>query len=240
MDIKKWIHRLLDKPAQHSGGSYLIKDEKLIKDFISNPKNTMLVSFPRTGSHWLRMVMELYFGRPSLVRVFYYPKRSDYLTLHKHDVDLDFMHQNVIYLYRDPVETVFSLISYHKENIDDDERILHWSDLYGQHLNKWLHQEKFTGKKTIIRYEHLRDTPDAEFTRICEHFGEQLDSERLHEAMSNVTKGRVKAKTEADDPNVISLGNDYESQRSAFRQNHANRVWEVLLEKREYLKKDFE
>ena len=29
-----------------------------------------LVSFPRTGSHWLRMLMELYFDKPSLTRSF--------------------------------------------------------------------------------------------------------------------------------------------------------------------------
>ena len=175
MNIKKWIPRLLVEPSDPSAGSVAIHDQPILEEFISNPDNTFLVSFSRTGSHWLRMLMELYFERPSLVRVFYYPDRRDYLTLHTHDMDLEVERRRVIYLYREPVSTIYSQLNYYKENINDHQRIAHWADLYGRHLNKWLHTENFTVQKTILRYEGLVQDMSAEFAKLTEHFGQPLE-----------------------------------------------------------------
>jgi hypothetical protein len=220
-------------------GSILVDDEKIIQTFIDNPANPFFVSFPRTGSHWLRMVMELYFERPSLVRVFYYPKRRDYLTLHTHDMDLDVARQHVIYLYREPLDTIYSQMSYEKDDLDDRNRIKYWSNLYGRHLEKWLDTENFTTRKTIIRYDRLRDTPEIEFAKICTHFGQSLDVSRLAKAMSGVTKEKVKEKT-PHDPSVVTLGAGYEDNRQAFRQKYTNLVWDAVLEDCGHLKDMFE
>lgn len=219
--------------------SVSVDDAQVIQAFVENPASPFLVSFPRTGSHWLRMVMELYFERPSLVRVFYYPKRRDYLTLHTHDMDLEVERLNVIYLYREPVDTVYSQMSYEKDDLEALDRIRHWSDLYGRHLEKWLNTETFTARKTVIRYDRLRDTPEPEFAKICAHFGQTLDSNRLAEAMSRVTKEKVKEKT-PHDPSVITLGASYEDTRHAFREKHAALVWETVLDGRARLRGAFE
>ena len=107
MVLRQTIRKLKRRMRRARDATYVV-DAESIRKFEDNPDNPYLVSFPRTGSHWLRMVMERYFGRPSLVRVFYYPERNDFLTLHTHDLELDVQRRNVIYLYRDPVETVFS------------------------------------------------------------------------------------------------------------------------------------
>lgn len=219
--------------------SVSVDDTKVIQAFVENPANPFLVSFPRTGSHWLRMVMELYFERPSLVRVFYYPSRRNYLTLHTHDMELNVVRQNVIYLYREPVDTIYSQMNYEKDDLEDPDRIRHWSGLYGRHLEKWLFKETFTIRKTIIRYDRLRDTPEHEFGKICAHFGQTLDADRLAKAMSKVTKEKVKEKT-PHDPSVISLGAGYEDTRGVFRQKHASLVWESVLEGRARLRNAFE
>ncbi len=234
--MKKFFTSLLQEKAPGSTG---VTDENLIRTFAENPANPFLVSFPRTGSHWLRMVMELYFERPSLVRVFYYPDRRDYLTLHTHDMDLDVTRQDVIYLYREPVDTIYSQMSYKKEEVDDEDRIRYWSNLYGRHLEKWLYTENFTTHKTIIRYDRLRDMPKIEFAKICTHFGQTLDTGRLAKAMSRVTKEKVKEKT-PHDPSVITLGARYENVRQVFRQKYAKLVWETLLESRAHLRNMFE
>lgn len=219
--------------------SVSVDDAQVIQAFVENPASPFLVSFPRTGSHWLRMVMELYFERPSLVRVFYYPKRRDYLTLHTHDMDLEVERLNVIYLYREPVDTTYSQMSYEKDDLEDPARIRHWSGLYGRHLEKWLYTETFTARKTVIRYDRLRDTPEPEFAKICAHFGQTLDSNQLAEAMSRVTKEKVKEKT-PHDPSVITLGASYEDTRHAFREKNAALVWETVLEGRARLRGAFE
>jgi len=50
-----------------------VTDPKILDHFLKNADFPWLISFPRTGSHWLRMIMELYFEKPSLRRVFFYP-----------------------------------------------------------------------------------------------------------------------------------------------------------------------
>ena len=206
--------------------------------FKANPGNTYLVSFPRTGSHWLRMLMELYFERPSLVRVFYYPERTDYLTRHTHDVELDVERSHVIYLYRKPVDTIYSQLQYHEEDIDNQERIAHWSNLYGRHLDKWLHQETFTQRKTILLYEGLKADLTEEFRNVCRHFDSTLDLERPEAVAERVSKERVKEKT-AHDPQVMNLSQIYEEERRRFREEHGEFVWQVVLDGKEHLRQDF-
>lgn len=218
--------------------SWCVTDQSIISKFRSDPDNTFLISFPRTGSHWLRMIMELYFGRPSLVRVFYYPERRDYLTLHTHDLELDVVRTHVIYLYREPIDTIYSQLRYHKENIDDRERIAYWTNLYGRHLDKWLHRDTFTTRKTIVRYERLKADLAGEFTKICAHFGERLDVARLQAAAEQVTKEQVKERTRHD-PQVINLNRTYEEERQRFRTEYGDFVWEMLLYGRDHLREDF-
>ena len=234
---KTCLKRLLHTTMDHDHNSIVITDQSTIEAFKNDPNHTLLVSFPRTGSHWLRMLMELYFGRPSLVRIFYYPEKNDYLTLHTHDLELDAECRSVIYLYRDPVNTVYSQLRYHKEDINNRDRITYWSDLYGRHLAKWLHQEGFTRKKTIVRYERFKDPGNDEFRKICDHFKEPFEKERLDLAMSRVSKEHVQEKT-VHDQQVINLTRQYTEERKRFHDRQGGFVWQVLFDGREHLRKD--
>ena len=173
------------------------------------------------------MIMELYFERPSLTRIFYYPERSDYLTLHTHDFQLEVERSHVIYLYRNPVDTIFSQLSYHKERLDDHERIIYWSDLYGQHLSKWLQQENFTTHKTILTYQGLKQDLAAEFEKVTSHFDQSLNRTRLENAAARVTKDEVKRKTRHD-PQVVQFRSSYQVARQEFHQKQGAVVWESL------------
>jgi hypothetical protein len=182
--------------------------------------------------------MELYFGRPSLVRIFYYPERHDYLTLHTHDLELDVERDSVIYLYRDAVDTIYSQLRYHKEEITNRERIAYWSDLYGRHLDKWLYQEEFTKLKTIVRYERFKIAAHDEYRKICDHFDEPFEKERLESVMIQVSKEHVQEKT-LHDQKVINLTKKYTEERNQFYDKQGEFVWQVLLKGREHLRKDF-
>lgn len=218
--------------------SYPVTNPTVIGAFVTNPAHTFLVSFPRTGSHWLRMIMELYFERPSLTRVFYYPRRKNYLTLHSHDLELDVARSHVIYLYRDPVDTIHSQLQYHREDVDDRRRIAHWADLYGRHLDKWLHRETFTRRKTVLRYERLEADLAAEFGKVCGHFNVVCDSQRLSVTAARVSKENVKARTRHD-PRVMDLTEGYERTRRRFREDHGEYVWQVLTHGREHVRNNF-
>lgn len=222
-----------------NNSSWSITDPQIIGRFYANPNNTFLVSFPRTGSHWVRMIMELYFEQPSLTRVFYFPENRDYLSLHTHDLGLEIIRPNVIYLYRDPIETIYSQLSYHKEDIKDESKIRFWSEIYGAHLDKWLYMEEFTKEKTIIRYDKFKENIDEEFNKICNHFHNSLDTNKLNIAAKQVSKKNVKNKT-LHDQQVINLNEQYRKIRKQFQEEKGDFVWNVILKNKDYLRKFFD
>lgn len=231
------VKKLISESVGETEG-FIIDDRAVIQKCTDDPSFPFLVSFPRTGSHWLRMIMEQYFERPMLTLSFFSHQKKDFLLLHTHDMELDIVRENVIYLYRDPVDTIFSQLMYYKEDFESIERIGHWSEIYGRHLAKWLHEEDFTRKKTVLSYERLRSDPEAEFRKVAEHFGAGFDREKLKRAMEGSSKEKLKEKT-AHDRQVVNLKKDYDVKRSDFRAAHADRVWEALLSGREFLRQYF-
>ena len=174
-----------------------ITDPHILDAFNAKPTNPYLVSFPRTGSHWLRILCEHYFNRPTLTRVFFDHNNDDYLFLHTHDLDLNVQRHNIIYLYRNPIDTIYSQLRYHQTAFDDTQEIMRWSRRYGQHLEKWLHTERFTTHKTVLCYEHLRDNLATEFAKLTAHFGQILEAEKLATVAQQVTHQNRKNKNRA-------------------------------------------
>jgi hypothetical protein len=238
-ELFKKLLRDEERDSAGGNGSTIIRDNQLIERFISNPANTLMVSFPRTGSHWLRMLMELYFERPTLKLVFYYPEITDYMAYHTHDLSLDMEHPTVLYLYRDPVDTVYSQLSFYQEPLNNMERIAYWSDLYGKHLDKWLHQEHFTSHKTVLQYEGLKEDIAAEFAKVASHFNVLFDAQKLERAAAQTSKEEIKRKT-PHDQRVINLQAGYDLSRTDFREKHGAQVWQAFLTGREHLKMDFQ
>lgn len=208
-------------------GSILVNDPEVIKAYTDNQDFPYLVSFSRTGSHWLRMIMELYFEKPSLVRAFYIKDANDFTCYHTHDMELELRRENVIYLYRDPVETVYSQLCYYKENPDDQERRQHWSNLYAQHLAKWLVHDDFTKKKTVVTYEGMKSDMYREIKKICTHFGKDFDPARLDWVLAQVSKDELKKKTKHDQQ-VVNMSNSYRDEREVFKEQYGKLIFDTL------------
>jgi Sulfotransferase domain len=217
--MKKLLGKLLGKEEPVH-----ITDQAVLDRFLSNPDFPWLISFPRTGSHWLRMIMELYFEKPSLRRIFFYEDATDFTCYHWHDVDLSLTGvKSVIYLYREPVETVYSTLQYHREDIRDQGRIAHWTDVYGAHLHKWLVDESFTSKKTLVRYEGLKQDVCGEFAKVCSHFAQPLDADRLLDVVKKVSKDALKAKTQHDQQ-VVNVSASYAVTREEFMRDSGDLI----------------
>lgn len=209
--------------------SIQVSDKKIIASLIDDPGFPFLVSFPRTGSHWLRMLMELYFERPALVRVFYFRDSNDFTCYHTHDEDLRVRGRlDVIYLYRDPVDTVYSQLRYDKEDIADPHKIDYWADLYGRHLKKWLYDEDFTIRKTVLRYEGLKEDLANEFGKVVAHFDVDLDNQRLAAIAEQVSKTSLKKKT-VHDKQVVNLDPKYGANRESFRAASGGRIRSTVI-----------
>jgi hypothetical protein len=208
-------------------GSFAVNNKSLIEKYTSDPEFTYLVSFPRTGSHWLRMVMELYFEKPSLIRVFYYRYANDFTCYHLHDEDLKLKRRNVIYLYRNPVETIYSQMLYYEEDIDNVKRIKYWAALYGKHLSKWLIQERFTRKKMLITYEGMKNHMPNEFKKLCDYFSIIYNESKLYKCVKKVSKEEVKNKTKHDEK-VINNSKSYKQNRYDFFEKYQQEIMEVV------------
>ncbi|RJQ51596.1 MAG: glycosyltransferase [Nitrospiraceae bacterium] len=215
-------------------------DPEDIKKFITDVRSAFLVSFPRTGSHWLRMIAELYFDRPLLTRIFYKHKNDDYLFLHDHDLNLNIERENVIYLYRDPVDTVFSQLSYYGEDIKDRERVEYWAQEYGKHLSKWLIEEKFTERKLILTYEEIKDNALDVIRRLAEYFNVPFDTERAKSVLDHISKTAVRKKTEQHDSQVLNVTSNYEQKRKDFRGKHTDFIRELILHNYPRLESSFD
>lgn len=231
--LKKFINRTLIADRSAS-----IEDPKIIKTFTDDPDFPYLVSFSRTGSHWLRMIMELYFEKPSLVRAFYFKDTLDFTCYHTHDMDLKLQRDNALYLYRNPVETVYSQLGYYKENPDDQKRRQHWTNLYARHLAKWLVYDDFTKKKTVITYEGMKSDIHGEIKKICRHFGTDVDPAKLDSVLAKVSKDELKKKTKHD-PQVVNLSNAYRNEREVFREMYGKLIFDELYATEPALEKFF-
>ena len=227
------MNTYINEVARHIGSphrgilSVAIEDQEQIETFISKPDFPFLISFPRTGSHWLRMIMELYFEKPSLVRIFYYKDAQDFTCYHRHDEDLIIQQENVIYLYRHPVDTIYSNLDHYGEEMENRERIRYRSNLYGRHLKKWLLDENFTTRKTVLSYEGMKSDMDHQLEKICRHFSVPFDSDKLHKILPRVTKEEVKQRT-PHDPRVINLSETYQKQKEDFKQKHTDFVMDTV------------
>ncbi len=225
---RRWAVGIKNKFSKNKGGSTALSDQRIIKKITDDPDFPFLVSFPRTGSHWLRMLMELYFERPSLVRIFYYPDQKDYLCLHTHDLGLDVFRKNVIYLYRDPIPTVYSQMKYEKEDLSDIARIKYWADLYKQHLKKWLVAETVSQKKVIICYENLIKNLEDEFFKLVLFFGQTFNPKKIAEVRARIDKGEVKNKT-THDKQVVQLSTDYSIAREIFSKRYGSIIENIVF-----------
>lgn len=200
---------------------------EIVERFSADPDFPYLISFPRTGSHWLRMIMELYFETPSLVRLFFYRTTDRFTCYHRHDEELTIQRRNVLYLYRHPVDTVYSQLVYYREDPFSAERIAHWATLYGRHLKKWLLDDRSYSHRTILTYEGMKSDMTAEFSKVCDHFSVALDPDRLVAAVRIVTHEEVQRRT-PHDPQVINRSESYRQIRQQFVAACSETVWSHL------------
>ncbi|MFB6258352.1 MAG: hypothetical protein ABEH38_06645 [Flavobacteriales bacterium] len=229
--IERFLARrsILDRNVIHR------HSDRTVQEKLQDPSFPVLISFPRTGSHQLRLLMEYYFRIPSLPRIFYYKKAREFTCCHMHDLHppdrpAGVERKRVIYLYRDPIPTVHSVMRYYGENVEDPIRIEHWSALYRGHLNKWLLQENFTEAKTSIRYEALQKAPWPTFEKLCSFFGASREAERFKSLFQGLTKEQVMQEI-TDAASIKGNEEEGEWERERFRKEAGPTIEEAVFGK---------
>jgi len=209
----------------------------------------LFISYPRTGAHWLNCVMELYFDRPRLRKkrvTFLDPAREDWMWFHDHDIFLEIKHEDVLYLYRVPVDTIFSNIAYELVNsrwrifyiltnrtpLTVPEKVVLWHcRRYREHLIKWL-----TGPnkaRTRITYDKIRTETESEFKKICDHFSVAFNPDRMYQAFEKASKENIVNKAEklGGFPGMRKdmLKEKYKDLRSDFKEKWQERIGEEIM-----------
>lgn len=100
-----------------------------------------LVSYPRTGSHYVRIVIEDCIHCPCAPTSFLFNENTPPWGFHLHDRIVGSGNEgafsgfdSVIYLYRHPIDTIYSNIRYHESES--------WKTIayeYKNHLERWMY-----------------------------------------------------------------------------------------------------
>jgi hypothetical protein len=191
--------------------------------------------------------MELFFQRPVLRELhatFLQRGRTDWMWFHEHDFDLTLDHPNILYIYRDPIDTIYSYLTYdfkrtrrrspwgrfaQRNDIPYPSQNVEFRALeYRKHLEKWLLSSRKA--RTVIRYERMVQDNLGEFQKVCEHFEVPMDEERAKRAFAKANKESllgVAVRKQAMNPYLLSA--DYASARREFRQNFSQMISDLVI-----------
>lgn len=182
-----------------------------------------LVSYPRTGSHWVRCILEQYLGKYCLPTSFY-NNSDECWGCHLHDRAVgqgdegavrDF--DKVIYLYRNPVDVVYSLLKY--ERWTTQEKINEIINEYKVHLTRWLYHNDDIKQIIYVTYEEVKNSPQSTFKKIILFLGEKWNEDKLMSIYNNTTHQDIAQIVRERDPQVISkdhINGEYINNKQQF------------------------
>ena len=157
--------------------------------------NPYYVGVSRSGSHWIRLVLEGYLDGKSPLSSFIackddinilYSRLNDFKGTH--DMQLDFVYDNVIYLYRNPIDCIFSNLKYDGTDITDKKAVDYYLNIWIKHIQKWVYDEKFTKHKVILSYERLKNDFVSEFSKLLAFLNIEINTDKIIESNETYTK----------------------------------------------------
>ena len=191
------------------------------------------VSYPRSGSHWIRILLEKYFDKPVMSDFIEqkYPRWNKRVWRSGHDLALNEKYDVVLYTIRHPIPTMWSTLQYYDEapvtkNIDF--RLKQWMD----NVSKWCIEENFTYKKYILIYEELANNTEQSLKDVIKWLSpdQEINLEKINEAISFTTKEKVKELTKHDQK-VIKATQDYYKKREEFVDEWGKHILDQLPER---------
>ena len=203
---------------------------EVVDSYMADPDAPVLVSFGRSGNHWLRLMCEVAFGRPILSHTMLHKGRTDFLFAQEHDNDLRLQRSNVMYLYRrNVIDVVYSYTSTPEGCVRDSRQVAQRAELYARHLAKWLLDERFTTHKTIFTYEGMLGDAAGQVLRVARHLGIRIDDDAARIAARYATKERLHDLSQSWSPGIVPTSDAYRKGRVRFAAEHGSEVVEAFL-----------
>ena len=174
-------------------------------------KMPVLISYPRTGSHFLNGIVGLYSKRPRLreLAVQWTKSNKNFLYFHDHDLELEIDykklgHHKILYLYRkSEIDTIFSYFQYHLRTENRFKLFILFKSFYfskkskefvknilfdyRKHKNTYF---SFLKDDQIVCYEKFCDDNQKynEFKKVCKVFDIKYNKTKFDKVLLNVTK----------------------------------------------------
>lgn len=212
-----------------------------------NPDSHVFVSFPRTGTHWVNCLCEFYFQRPrafnsgellgrepiTLLDESAKSRDSRWYSTHDFGCVLSHDPKLTVYIYRDPVDVLYSNICIRDKRIkanggfgvNVDLAVPGIGRFYRDHLLRYLVERP---ARTLVRYERFRE----DFPAICRHFGEQVDEVKADAAFAAVTKASVVCKATGGVSQYFHVGlmsEAYAADRAKFRERFSSAIYSSVI-----------
>lgn len=206
-----------------------IVDERMRQDYLADQNHPVLVSFPRTGSHWVRLLVEEATGSPTLPRPLV-ASGTDYVLTHHHDPGLRLKHRTVVYLYRRDVSaTVFSLLALTHGRVVDTSRMDKYAREYAMHMRRWLLSGPIARRKMVMVYEKLAHHTARWLRRLLRFLGRKVPPGAVDAAVLAATKERMRGISLEWSTGVVHVGEHYDADRVAFEEEHGGHVRRTFL-----------
>jgi len=198
----------------------------------------IFISYPRTGAHFINYLMEMYFERPRLrVSHLYGDTRTDYKWFHDHDIQCQNKKDIYLYLYRDPIDTIFSYCYYKYEKDQTDNNVIETAKEYKKHLLYYLINKNIKSKK-YIKYENfLKDDKIFinEFKKIINVFDEKVDKEKILYIRGVVDKQRIQKSIKKiynikEQKKVLNISNGYYIYKEKWENKNKNIINDIFGE----------
>ncbi len=192
-----------------------------------------LVAYPRSGSHFFHQVLADYTDSPSFGGLYDAT----------HDRELLIKGKNYFYLWRNPVDVIFSLFS---AEFCNDNRAIDFSLL----TEEWLDNETDSIKKhfefywehagIVVRYNDL--ISDKAWAEILEFFGLEYDEQRILECSEKITLDVSIKWLPSNWMTDFMATDEYRQGRAAFKEKYEDRILDefstYLHKDRAYLKQE--
>ena len=212
--------------------SSVSKDEEVVIYTGPWASYPLVVSHPRSGSHWINNVVEHYVGKRRGMLVaggsvtsgfslnLDIPDDGDYAFLHTHDLMLTLAHppEKTLYLYRDPPAVIYSMFKVgEKSGIGRDPTKL--DGLFTrqcvrlrEHLERYLLGPQKAAQH--IRYEAFEKNPLPEFYKLCKLLNVFYDEDKVQKSLATASKAKLAQ--QAQNSNVMENFFNFEMDTPAY------------------------
>lgn len=192
---------------------------------MSTDKTPLLISYPRCGQRWINSVLSFYFDAPRGPNVsgeIPHRKRHDdepFKWIHVHDTKLrKEVPTNgtlVMFLYRDPVDAIYSLSKTKKIDIKNE------AEQYKNLMEKWVDKSSL-----VVTYEDFQANPIESLRKFNDVFSFTWDPKRAQEAIDLFPKKRV-MNNEGRFHRSNVLDKNYGASREEFRKQNAKQIYDI-------------